>query len=242
MRQGRAEPRLGWHPSSEGLRSRVIACRRCPRLVAFREGVPARASYAGEEYWRKPVPGFGDLGGRLLVLGIAPAASGGNRTGRPFTGDSSGRFLVRALYECGFASQPASESATDGLEYRDCYVTAAVKCAPPGDKPSTLEFANCAEYLDSEIGMMRNLRVVLTLGALSFRAYAQHLSRAGIRTRGLSFGHGKVYRVEGAPAMVSCYHPSPRNTNTGKLTESMLVETIRLARRELSRTDHHPRA
>ncbi len=205
----------------------------CPRLVAFREGVRVRASYSQEAYWRKPVPGFGDIDGRLLVLGIAPAASGGNRTGRPFTGDSSGRFLVRALHECGFASQPVSESAGDGLTYEDCYVTAAVKCAPPGDRPTPEEFANCSGYLDEEIALMRNLKAVLALGALSFRAYTEHLRRAGVPVRGMSFGHGRVFNVRGGPTLVASYHPSPRNTNTGRLTHEMLVAAVESARAAL---------
>lgn len=215
------------------LNSRVVACRLCPRLVRYRESVKPRASFAGEEYWRRPVPGFGDLGGRLLVIGLSPAASGGNRTGRVFTGDSSGRFLVRVLYSAGFANQPVSESRGDGLVYSDCYVTAAVKCAPPSDRPTPTEFANCSQYLDGEIALMPDLEAVLALGALAFGAYVGHLRRRGIGVRGLKFAHGAAYRVSGFPALYACYHPSPRNTNTGVLTQGMLVGVLRRIRSDL---------
>jgi uracil-DNA glycosylase family 4 len=212
--------------TSDSLRRRIVLCRRCPRLVSYREGVSPRASFATQPYWRKPVPGFGDLGGRLLVLGLAPALHGGNRTGRVFTGDSSGRFLVRALYDSGYANKPVSESKDDGLVYNDCYVTAVVKCVPPGDKPAKEEFENCSNYLDAEISLMRNLRAVLALGALSFKAYLEHLGRDGVDVKGMKFSHGKVFRFKGRPALYSSYHPSPRNTNTGKLTPKMLASVL----------------
>ena len=221
------------HLSSISLRRTVVACRRCPRLVSFREGVSPRASFAKQLYWRKPVPGFGDLNGRLLVLGLAPALHGGNRTGRVFTGDSSGRFLVRALHDAGFANQPISESRGDGLTYHDCYVTAVVKCVPPGDRPSDEEFENCSGYLDAEISLMRNLKAVLALGALSFRAYLDHLGREGVDIGAMKFSHGKVFKIKGRPVLYSSYHPSPRNTNTGRLTPTMLVDVLRRIRREL---------
>ncbi len=206
----------------ESLRKRIESCKKCPRLVRYRESIEPRAAFAGEEYWRKPVPGFGDLKGRLLVLGIAPAAHGGNRTGRPFTGDGSGKFLARALYKAGFASQPTSERWGDGLSYSDCYVTAAVKCAPPGDRPTTEEFANCSAYLDEEIALLTNLRAVLALGALPFKAFLDHLERKGTRPKSLKFGHGVCHNFGGVRLYAS-YHPSPRNTNTGRLTPQMLL-------------------
>jgi uracil-DNA glycosylase len=212
---------------------RVVECRLCPRLVEFRENVKPKASFSHERYWRKPVPGFGDIGGRLLVLGLAPAASGGNRTGRVFTGDSSGRFLVKALHAAGFANQPVSESRDDGLVYTDCYLTAAVKCAPPGDKPTQAEFLNCSSYLEAEIALMTNLKAVLALGSLAFRAYLDHLNREGVPTRGVRFGHGTKFALEGVPTLYGSYHPSPRNTNTGKLTQGMLVSVLSRIRRDL---------
>jgi uracil-DNA glycosylase family 4 len=220
------------HVSPSALRRTVIACGRCPRLVAYREGVSPRASFASQRYWRRPVPGFGDLNGRLLVLGIAPALHGGNRTGRVFTGDSSGRFLVRALFDAGFANQPVSESLDDGLVYSDCYVTAAVKCVPPGDKPTKEEFENCSMYLDAEISLLRNLKAVLALGALSFKAYLEHLERHEVESKGIRFSHGKAFKFKGGPTLFASYHPSPRNTNTGKLSPEMLVDVLRRTRRE----------
>ncbi len=220
---------------AEALRRRVVACRLCPRLVKFRESVEPRSSFAAEKYWRKPVPGFGDLSGRLLILGLAPAAHGGNRTGRVFTGDPSGRFLVRALFDAGFANQPASESADDGLVYTDCYLTAAVKCAPPGDRPSRSEFVNCSVYLRTEISLMKNLKCALALGSMAFEAYLGYLADSGFDVRGLRFSHGARYALEGGPALYASYHPSPRNTNTGTLTKEMLVSVLARVRQELDK-------
>ena len=214
-------------PTPRSLERAVVSCRRCPRLVRYRENVEPRKSYSYQEYWRRPVPGFGDLKGRLLVLGLAPAVSGGNRTGRVFTGDSSGRFLVKALFEAGFANQPASESKEDGLVYTDCYLTAAVKCVPPGDRPLPSEFENCSDYLDAEINLMTNLRSVLTLGSMAFRAYISHLKRMGVGVKGIRFEHGRRYLLGTSPVLYASYHPSPRNTNTGKLTQSMLLEVLK---------------
>ena len=185
-----------------------------------------------------PIPtivasGFGDIDGRLLVLGLAPAAHGGNRTGRVFTGDSSGRFLVRALHKAGFANQPISERIEDGLVYSDCYVTAAVKCAPPGDRPTPQEFANCARFLDAEIGLMRNLQAVLALGSLAFTAYMGYLRRHHADAGRAIFKHGSVHRFPQGPSLWASYHPSPRNTNTGKLTMEMLVGVLEKIRASL---------
>jgi len=217
------------------LRRRIIACRLCPRLVEYRENAKARPSFADQEYWRKPVPGFGDLNGRLLVLGLAPATSGGMRTGRIFTGDSSSRFLVSALHSAGFANQPSSESVDDGLAYNDCYLTAALKCAPPGDKPIPDEMSNCSPYLDDEILLMGNLESVLVLGSLAFRAYLGHLGRVGVPTRGMKFAHGEAHRFRGRPTLYTSYHPSPRNTNTGKLTKGMLTSVLETIKRDFTR-------
>ena len=225
--------RLPTEPPIAALRRRVIRCRSCPRLVKYRESVVPRAAFSGQTYWRKPVPGFGDINGRLLVLGIAPAAHGGNRTGRVFTGDSSGRFLVRALHSAGFADRPSSESIDDGLTYADCYVTAAVKCAPPGDRPTRSEFENCSVFLEKEIRLMANLRAVLALGALSFAAYVDHLERNGSNGNGLKFEHGRRFLFEGRPSLYVSYHPSPRNTNTGVLSQKMLVRLLKRIRADL---------
>ncbi|MDG7006975.1 MAG: uracil-DNA glycosylase [Nitrososphaerota archaeon] len=176
------------------------------------------------------MPGFGDLRGRLMIIGLAPARTGALRTGRIFSGDASARFLVKALHSTGFANQPVSESRDDGLIYADCYVTAAVKCAPPGDRPTPAEFRSCSPYLDAEISMMENLEAVLALGAFAFRAYLDHLSRTGARTKGVRFMHGGVSHFEGGPTLYASYHPSPRNTNTGVLTQQMLVKVLRRIR------------
>ncbi|MDV3293819.1 MAG: uracil-DNA glycosylase [Nitrososphaerales archaeon] len=215
------------------LNREVTRCRRCQRLVDYREGVKVRASYEGQDYWRRPITGFGDLQARLLVLGIAPAAHGGNRTGRVFTGDESGRFLVCALHKAGFANKPVSESRDDGLVYTDCYVTAAVKCAPPGDRPTLEEFANCAGYLDVELALLGNVRAVLALGGLAFAAFLRHARRMDVATRGMRFGHGVSYSIQGLPRLWASYHPSPRNTNTGKLTQKMLVAMLLAIRKDM---------
>lgn len=217
----------------EPLFSKITRCRRCPRLVEYRESIAPRASYADQVYWRKPVPGFGDLNGRLAIIGLAPAQHGGARTGRIFTGDPSSRFLVAALYEAGYANQPLSESLDDGLEYHDCYLTAALKCVPPGDKPTRDEVVNCAPYLEEEIALLRNLEAVLVLGGLAFRAYKEYLSGKGVGVRGVEFSHGKVFAFDGLPTLYASYHPSPRNTNTGKLTKGMLVSVLRKIKRGL---------
>jgi uracil-DNA glycosylase len=225
-------PRTAGRSSLKALRQEIITCRRCPRLVKFREGVRPRASYSSDIYWRKPVPGFGDVRGRLLVIGLAPARHGGNRTGRVFTGDSSGGFLVRALHAAGFANIPVSESIDDGLVYTDCYLTAAVKCVPPGDKPTEREFVNCSNYLSAEIELMRNLKSVLALGSLAFRAYLSYLRSTGVEVGGVKFSHGATYAFEGLPRLYASYHPSPRNTNTGVLTPRMLEDVLEKVKAE----------
>jgi uracil-DNA glycosylase family 4 len=202
-------------------------------LVEYRENLKPKASFAAQEYWRKPVPGFGDVRGRVLILGLAPASHGGERTGRIFTGDASSRFLVRALHSAGFANQPISESLDDGLVYTDCYVTAAVKCAPPGDRPLPEEIKNCAQYLDGEIQILQNLKSVLALGTLAFHTYLDHLARRGLSIKGIRFSHGEAYEFTGMPTLYASFHPSPRNTNTGKLSQRKLVAVLKRIRRDL---------
>jgi uracil-DNA glycosylase len=209
--------------SLSGVRKVVVGCKQCPRLVRFRESVKPRAAFAGERYWRLPVPGFGDPNAELVVVGLAPAAQGGNRTGRVFTGDNSGRFLVRALHAAGFANQPTSESRSDGLVYSNCYVTAAVKCAPPGDKPSREEFERCSVYLDAELRLLKRAKVVLALGSFAFKAVVDRERSMGYPMPGAKFAHGGRNAISGGRVLRSSYHPSPRNTNTGKLTGEMLT-------------------
>jgi uracil-DNA glycosylase family 4 len=172
------------------------------------------------------VPGFGDPKARLIVVGLAPAAHGGNRTGRVFTGDSSGRFLVQSLHDAGFANQPKSESRDDGLVYNDCYVTAAVKCAPPGDHPTLGEFQRCAPYLDAELRLLENTRVVLALGSFAFRSVVAREREMGSPLPRAKFSHGGRTEIGGGRVLWASYHPSPRNTNTGKLTREMFTNLL----------------
>lgn len=177
----------------------------------------------------------------MLIIGLAPARTGALRTGRIFTGDASSRFLVAALHAAGFANQPTSESVDDGLVYTDCYVTAAVKCAPPDDRPTDEEFENCSIYLDAEIALMKNLRSVLALGALAFWAYLDHLRNEGIDMRGMKFAHGKVYAFPGKPTLYASYHPSPRNTNTGVLTHHMLRAVLERVKSDMATLGEPPK-
>jgi uracil-DNA glycosylase family 4 len=202
------------------LEAAVVECRRCPRLVDWREQVARekRAAFKDEEYWGKPMQGFGDPSGRVLILGLAPAAHGGNRTGRIFTGDRSGDFLFAGLYRAGLANQPESVRLGDGLELRDCFMTAAVRCAPPANKPLPSERDNCADWLGREVGLLDNLSVVLCLGAFAWDAALRLRGAPRPRPR---FGHGA--EVPGPPwTMLGCFHPSQQNTFTGKLTPAML--------------------
>ena len=217
------------------LRRRIVSCEKCPRLRSYaREMVIHRPTrFSDWDYWGKPVPGFGDLGARLLVIGLAPARTGGLRTGRIFTGDASSRFLVKALHASGFANQPISESREDGLVYDDCYVTAAVKCAPPGDRPLPNEIENCAPYLEAEISLLPNLKSVLALGSLAFHVYMDRLSSNGVSVKGARFAHGRKFEFEGFPTLYASFHPSPRNTNTGKLSPRMLVSLLQRIKKDL---------
>lgn len=216
----------------------IITCTRCPRLVVYREQVARekKRMYRGQEYWGKPVPGWGDPQARLYIVGLAPAAHGGNRTGRVFTGDSSGDFLFGALYRAGFANQPTSERRGDGLALRDVYIGAAARCAPPDNKPTPQEFANCLAYLAREFELLKNVRVLIGLGALGFNAILKLLEThtpALPRPRP-KFGHNTLYHI-GNYALIGTYHPSRQNTNTGKLTATMFDRVFESARRELAR-------
>lgn len=211
--------------------NRVVQCRRCTRLVEYREEIACtkRKEFLEWNYWGRPVPGFGDPNASLLIVGLAPAAHGGNRTGRVFTGDRSGDFLYKALYETGLANQATSENKHDGLRLSGVYVTAAVKCAPPDNKPTSEETSKCSEYLASEIDSLKDLKVILCLGQFAFNAVMRMIrNKYDVpRSRG-TFGHGKVLKLgEGFPVVVCSYHPSPRNTQTGKLTERMLLSVLR---------------
>jgi len=215
------------------LNREVIACTRCPRLVEYREMIARekRRAYRDHDYWGKPVPGFGDPNARVLVMGLAPGAHGSNRTGRPFTGDASGNFMYPVLYETGFASQPTAISREDGLTLKDLYITAAVRCAPPANKPLPQELANCAPFLDREIDGLRKLTVVVALGKIGFDAYLNYLKRRGllIRRSDYAFAHGARYRLPDGKVLLASYHPSNQNTQTGKLTRPMFVKIFKQA-------------
>ncbi len=217
------------------LNAEVVACTRCPRLVVYRGKVAEekRRAYRDWDYWGKPVPGFGDPNARVLILGLAPGAHGSNRTGRPFTGDSSGNFMYPVLYETGFANQPTASDREDGLILTDAYITAAARCAPPDNKPLPKELANCAPFLDTELGGLKNLKVIVALGKIGFDAYLNYLKRRGvIAGKALYvFRHGVHYQMPNRHILVTSYHPSNQNTNTGKLTRQMFVEIFREARR-----------
>ena len=213
----------------------VVECQQCPRLREYCRKVAEtkRRAYRDWDYWGKPVPGFGDPKARLLVIGLAPAAHGGNRTGRVFTGDRSGDFLYRALYETGFASQPESRSRDDGLTLHGAYVCAAVRCAPPDNKPAPDEYRNCRPYLEREIDLLKEVRVVVALGKIAFDVYLSILRDRGvIRSRAaFVFGHDREYTfANGLPVLISSYHPSQQNTSTGKLTAEMLRKVFARAR------------
>lgn len=224
-----------WHadPGSGGLadlEAEVVSCRACPRLVAWRErvAVEKRAAFRDETYWGRPIPGFGDPGARIVVLGLAPAAHGANRTGRVFTGDRSGDWLFRAMHRAGLANQPESVAADDGLALRDAWVTAAVKCAPPQNKPLPAERDACAPFLEREFELLDRAVVVVCLGGFGYDAACRHF---GVRPRP-KFGHGVEVDLgmpaegEGGPILLCSFHPSQQNTFTGRLTEQMLDDVF----------------
>ncbi|HSM66360.1 MAG TPA: uracil-DNA glycosylase [Ilumatobacteraceae bacterium] len=205
----------------------VITCRACPRLVEWRERVAAekRAAYRDETYWGRPIPGFGDPAARIVVLGLAPAAHGANRTGRVFTGDRSGDWLFRAMHRAGLANQPVSVAVDDGLRLSDAWVTAAVKCAPPANSPTVDERDACAPFLERELAALVSMRVVVCLGQFGYQAACSHF---GVRPRP-KFGHGVEVAVAGGPTLLCSFHPSQQNTFTKRLTEPMLDDVFRRA-------------
>lgn len=218
------------------LNARVIACRLCPRLVAWREEVALikRRAYQGQDYWGKPVPGFGDPNPRIMVVGLAPGAHGSNRTGRNFTGDASGEFLFAALYRAGFANQPAAVSLTDGLELRGMYIAAACRCVPPDNKPIPQELANCRPYLEEEIRIFTDLQGFVALGRIAFDWLLTWYRQRGVVINGLSFEHAGLHHpAPGLPWLLASYHPSRQNTQTGRLTTSMFDRVWQIARENL---------
>ncbi len=217
-----------------GLEREIVACRRCPRLVAWREQVARekRAAYASQTYWGRPIPGFGDRAARVLLLGLAPAAHGANRTGRVFTGDRSGDFLFASMHRTGFANQPASRHAGDGLLLHDAWIAAAVRCAPPANKPTPVERDACLPFAVRELALLGEVRVVVCLGAFAWAAALRLLAARDVslprpRPR---FGHGTEVAIPGAPILLGCFHPSQQNTFTGRLTPAMLDAALARSR------------
>jgi uracil-DNA glycosylase family 4 len=213
----------------ERLNHEIETCRLCPRLVAWREQVAKqkRRAFTDWPYWGKPVSGFGDPQARLCIIGLAPAAHGANRTGRMFSGDSSARTLIPALYRAGFANQPNSDHRQDGLQLDDAFLTAVVRCAPPKNRPSGDEKSNCLPFLARELRLLNNVRVVLALGKIAFDGYRRLLRQAGSRIPTLVFFHGACYTLQPPlPMLMISYHPSRQNTNTGRLTDAMLDDVF----------------
>ena len=216
------------------LHDQVIECAKCPRLVAHREKIAREkvSRYRDWDYWGKPVPPFGDPEGRLMIMGLAPAAHGGNRTGRSFTGDPSGDWLFRSLHKFGFANSPKSVTRGDGLYLTDVYITNAVRCAPPDNKPSREEKQTCRPYLIQELKLLEQVKVVVALGKFAYDAYFQTRAKAGLSNPKPrpAFGHGATHHLDDGAVLIGSYHPSQQNTHTGKLTEAMFDEVFQKAR------------
>lgn len=220
------------------LDEQIVNCRLCPRLVRYREeiGQIRKRAFRDQEYWSKPLKGFGDPEARVIVIGLAPAAHGGNRTGRVFTGDRSADFLIHAMWQNGFANQPTSLAKDDGLALSDAYLTLPVRCAPPDNKPTPGEFANCRSYFVRELALLKKTRVVVALGAIALNAYLDTLKRSGlIASRApFRFAHGALFTIPGSqPVVLTSYHPSQQNTFTGRLTMQMLSDIFQQARQIL---------
>ena len=220
--------------SLEELNDRIVSCTRCPRLIQWCRDVAQakRRMYIDWEYWGKPVPGFGDPEARVLVVGLAPAAHGANRTGRLFTGDDSGNWLYNALFRQGWANQPIATHRGDGMTLTDAYITAAARCAPPQNRPTPEELSNCIPYLDAELDLLDRLEVVIALGGIAFDRFLRLWKSRGneVPTPKPRFGHNVVYELPPGLKLVGCYHPSRQNTNTGKLTREMLDEAFATAK------------
>jgi uracil-DNA glycosylase family 4 len=217
----------------------IVSCERCPRLRTYCAEIARtkRKAFRDEIYWGKPVPGFGDPRARVLLIALAPAAHGANRTGRVFTGDGpggSGDFLMGALHRAGFANIPTSRHPGDGLKLRDLFIAAAARCAPPDNKPTPEEIANCRPHLDAELAALPRVRVVVGLGKIAFDAYLRLLKSRGVTLRPRpAFGHGRVHELPSGSLLIGCYHPSRQNTNTGKLTARMMDDVFRRTKRAL---------
>lgn len=217
------------------LQQEVIACRKCPRLVEYRRELSGKVPrrFQGQEYWSRPLPSFGDPRGRVLLVGLAPAAQGGNRTGRMFTGDRSGDWLFEALHRYGFADRPNSERADDGLTLKDCYITATLHCAPPQNKPLPEEIEVCRPYFQQELALLKGVRVFIPLGQVAFHQLLKNLKAGGFIPPAFKFGHGEICPLPDGRVIVASYHPSQQNTFTGKLTREMFHRVFELVRERL---------
>ena len=218
------------------LYKQLVQCDYCPRIVEFRTKVALekRKQYQEWTYWGKPIPGFGDVNASLLILGLAPAAHGGNRTGRVFTGDKSADFLIRCLHEVDIANQPNSDSLTDGLIMNDAFVTPVLKCVPPYDKPTAEELRLCSPYFSDEMRILSKIKVVLALGKIGFDGYLRYIKQNfDIILKDYPFGHDKNYTLPNGKILWGCYHPSPRNVNTGRLNQKMMIDLLRKVKRSL---------
>ncbi|TLN18855.1 uracil-DNA glycosylase [bacterium] len=225
------------NPAWEALNAEIIACRKCPRLVAWREEVARvkRRAFRDWEYWGRPVPAFGDPNARLLVIGLAPGAHGSNRTGRMFTGDASGEFLYAALHRAGFASHPRSLSREDDLVLRDVMISAACRCAPPDNKPTQQEMDNCRPFLQAEVTLMPQIQGIIALGSIGFQTALTVYRQRGASIPALKFGHGAIYELgQGLPWLLASYHPSQQNTQTGRLTVAMFDQIWQTALEKLN--------
>ena len=207
------------------LNNKIIKCRSCTRLINFRKKIlkKKRKQYINEQYWGKPITGFGDIKGEMLFVGLAPAAHGGTRTGRVFTGDKSSDFLYKCLFKANISNQLNSDHINDGLKLKNAYITAALKCVPPEDKPLKKELDNCSNFFNNEIELLKNLKVIVCLGKIAFDACKYFYKKKINLNQKIKFGHGKIYSLKNGIKMVGCYHPSPRNVNTGRINEKKMV-------------------
>ena len=213
----------------EKLNKSIVACNKCSRLVKFRKKISTekRKQYLKETYWGKPITGFGDQNGKILFVGLAPAAHGGTRTGRVFTGDRSSEFLYKCLYKANISNQPKSEHRDDGLKLKKAYITTALKCVPPGDKPKKNELKNCFKFFNSEICYLKNLKVIVALGKIAFDACKYFYKTKYNFNMKINFAHNKIYKLPNNIILVGCYHPSPRNVNTGRINEKKMTNLFK---------------
>ena len=215
------------------LNNTIIKCKKCPRLIRFSKKISIlkRKQNITEIYWGKPIPGFGDINAKLMIIGLAPAAHGGTRTGRAFTGDKSGDFLFNCLYETNISSLPTSTHNKDGLKLNNTYITNILKCVPPGDKPLNKELNNCSNYFDNEIKNLKNLKVIITLGKIAFDNCIKFYKKNYIIKKKLIFKHGVKYNLPDGKILISCYHPSPRNVNTKIIDKQKMIRLLKFAKK-----------